>query len=106
MGITKFAADQLGDIVYVDLPEDGKDLSKADVFGSIESVKTAADVYMPCDGKVVEVNSELDSEPQKVGIGAETEGWLVKIEVTNEDDLMKMMDEEAYREFLTTLEDH
>ena len=73
---------------------------------SIESVKTAADVYMPCEGKVTEVNSALESEPQKIGIGAESEGWLVKVAVTNSDNLKKMMDENAYKEFLKSLEDH
>ena len=61
---------------------------------------------MPCDGKVTEVNSALESEPQKIGANAESEGWLVKVSVTNGENIKKMMDENAYQEFLKTLEGH
>lgn len=97
IGISDHAQDHLGDIVYVDLPEVGKSYKKGDVFCTIESVKAASDIYAPVSGKVVEVNEELDSSPEKINDDAEGEGWIAKMEVTNESELDSLMDLEAYK---------
>lgn len=97
VGISDHAQDHLGDIVYVDLPEVGKSLKKGDVFCTIESVKAASDIYAPVSGKIVEVNEELDSSPEKINDDAEGEGWIVRIEVADESELHSLMDLEAYK---------
>jgi len=97
VGISDHAQDHLGDIVYVDLPEVGKSLKKGDVFCTIESVKAASDIYAPISGKVIEVNEELDSSPEKVNDDAEGAGWIAKIEMSNESELDSLMDLEAYK---------
>jgi glycine cleavage system H protein len=102
VGITSHAQEELGDIVYVDLPEVGKEVKKGDVLLSIESVKAASDVYAPISGKIVEVNSELDARPELVNEDAEGEGWLVKIEISNPSELDELMTEEEYKEFLSS----
>ena len=79
VGITDFAQSELGDIVFVDIQTEGETLSKGDVFGTIEAVKTVADAYMPVSGEVVEVNAELDGAPEKVNGDPYGEGWMVKI---------------------------
>ena len=100
VGITVHAQEELGDIVYVDLPEVGKEVKKGDVILSIESVKAATDVYSPVSGKIVEVNNELDGRPELVNEDAEGEGWLVKIELSDPSELDELMSEEKYKEFL------
>ena len=97
IGISDHAQDHLGDIVYVDLPEVGKSYKKGDVFCTIESVKAASDIYAPVSGKVVEVNEELDSSPEKINDDAEGEGWIAKMEISNESELDSLMDLEAYK---------
>ena len=72
---------------------------------AIESVKTAADVYMPCDGKIIKVNDVLEDEPQTLSIGAESEGWLMEMEINDTAQLDSLLDEKAYLEYLDTLED-
>ncbi len=83
--------------MYVDLPEVGKSYKKGDVFCTIESVKAASDIYAPVSGKVVEVNEELDSSPEKINDDAEGEGWIAKMEISNESELDSLMDLEAYK---------
>ena len=97
VGISDHAQDHLGDIVYVDLPEVGKSLKKSEVFCTIESVKAASDIYAPVGGKVIEVNEELDSSPEKINDDAEGAGWIAKIEMSNESELDSLMDLEAYK---------
>ncbi|SHH41525.1 glycine cleavage system protein GcvH [Thermosipho atlanticus] len=100
VGITNHAQEELGDIVYVDLPETGTEVNKGDVLLSIESVKAASDVYAPVSGKIVEINSELDSSPELVNEDAEGKGWLVKIEFSNPSELEELLSEEEYKKFL------
>jgi len=97
VGISDHAQDHLGDIVYVDLPEVGKSLKKGEVFCTIESVKAASDIYAPVSGKIIEINEELDSSPEKINDDAEGAGWIVKIEMSNESELDSLMDLEAYK---------
>ncbi|MBO8160152.1 MAG: glycine cleavage system protein GcvH [Thermosipho sp. (in: Bacteria)] len=100
IGITNHAQEELGDIVYVDLPEVGKEVKKGEVLLAIESVKAATDVYAPVSGKVVEVNSELDASPELVNEDAEGNGWLVKLEFSNPEELKELLTEDEYKEFL------
>jgi glycine cleavage system H protein len=98
IGISDFAQHQLGDIVFVELPEVADEIAKGDVFGVIESVKAASDSYLPVGGKVVEVNSALEDEPELINQDA-YENWIVKIEMEDEGDLSGLMSPEAYEEF-------
>jgi glycine cleavage system H protein len=82
IGITDFAQGELGDIVYVDISSVGKQVSTGDVFGTVEAVKTVSDLYMPVDGKVLEVNALLDGSPEKVNEDPYGDGWMIKAELT------------------------
>ncbi len=98
LGITDFAQAALGDIVFVELPEIGRSLAKGDTFGVVESVKTVADLHAPTSGKVVAVNSELESGPDlcnKDPYGT----WVVKLQVANVNELKSLMDAKKYSEF-------
>uniref|UniRef100_A0A7S3F4F3 Glycine cleavage system H protein n=1 Tax=Prasinoderma singulare TaxID=676789 RepID=A0A7S3F4F3_9VIRI len=96
VGISDFAQEELGDVVYVELPEEGTELAKGDSFATIESVKAASDVYMPLSGTVTEVNSELTDEPSKVNEDAYGSGWLIKMKVASAGEVDEMMDSAAY----------
>eukprot|EP00892_Ulva_mutabilis_P008773 jgi/Ulvmu1/6268/UM028_0126.1 len=96
VGISDFAQGELGDVVYVELPEVGKDLEKQNTFGVVESVKTASDVYAPVSGKVVMVNSDLEDEPGKVNQGPHDSGWLIKIKMSNPSEVDGLLDSDAY----------
>lgn len=99
IGITDFAQDQLGDIVYVDISvEEGEDISAGDIFGSIEAVKTVSDLFMPVSGKLVEINAALEDAPETVNSDPYTDGWILKIELTDDSDLDSLMDAAAYSE--------
>eukprot|EP00619_Florenciella_sp_RCC1007_P005903 CAMPEP_0205921498 /NCGR_PEP_ID=MMETSP1325-20131115/12898_1 /ASSEMBLY_ACC=CAM_ASM_000708 /TAXON_ID=236786 /ORGANISM="Florenciella sp., Strain RCC1007" /LENGTH=160 /DNA_ID=CAMNT_0053289331 /DNA_START=15 /DNA_END=497 /DNA_ORIENTATION=+ len=99
MGITAHAADALGDIVFVDLPDVGSEFDQGESFGSVESVKAASDVYAPVAGEIVEVNEELDDNPGVVNESADGEGWFAKIKISDASQLDGLMGEEAYAEF-------
>ncbi|PNR92310.1 glycine cleavage system protein GcvH [Petrotoga sp. 9PWA.NaAc.5.4] len=94
VGISKKAAEELGDITYVDLPEIGKEVKKGEVLCSIESVKSAEDVYVPVSGKIVEINNELEDKPELINEDAEGKGWIVKIEVSDTSELNELLDED------------
>lgn len=97
IGITDFAQNELGDIVYVDIASKDKKLEAETVFGTVEAVKTVSDLFLPVAGTVTEVNSLLDSEPEKVNTDPYGEGWMVKMKMDNPDDVNKLMDAEAYK---------
>ena len=99
VGITVHAQDALGDVVYVDLPEVGKTYARGDVAGVVESVKAAADVFMPVAGEVTEVNEALRSDPSLANSDPLGQGWFFKVKVANAAELEGMMDETAYSEF-------
>ncbi len=103
VGISKYAQEQLGDIVYVELPEIGKKLAKGDEAAVVESVKAASEVYAPVAGEVVAVNQTLADEPAKVNESPEVSGWFVKLKPANPGDLDALMDESAYKAFLETI---
>jgi len=103
VGITDYAQSQLGDVVYVELPEVGKALAQGDEAAVVESVKAASEVFAPVSGTVEAVNDVLADEPGKINESAEAEGWFLKMRLTATDELGELMDEEAYRAFVETL---
>jgi glycine cleavage system H protein len=100
VGITAYAADELGDIVYVELPEVGRRLAAAEVFGVIESVKTASDLYAPVAGEVVAVNEALASSPELVNQDPYGEGWMVRLRLDDPGAADGLLDAAAYREHI------
>ncbi len=100
VGITDFAQRELGDIVYIEIESEGEDLAQEDVFGTVEAVKTVADLFMPISGKVVEVNAGLEDAPETLNTDPTGEGWLVKIEVTDASQLDALMDAAAYKDLI------
>ena len=104
IGITAFAQDALGDLVYVELPELGKKLVRGDDFAVVESVKTAAEVYTPVSGEVVGVNDNLSGDPELIKKSLD-EGWIAKIKMDDAAEIAGLMDKEAYDKFLAE-QDH
>ena len=102
-GISIYAAEQLGDVVYVELPEIGKEVRAGAAMAVVESAKAASDVYAPLSGKVIGVNSELVGRPELVNASSEQEGWLVQIQVSNPQEQSALMDGAAYQAFLKGL---
>jgi len=100
VGITDYAQSQLGDIVFVDIQTEGEDLELGDVFGAIEAVKTVADAIMPLSGTVMEVNPELEVEPQCVNSDPYGEGWMIKIECSNPSEIDQLLSADSYRQLL------
>ena len=99
VGITEHAQDALGDVVFVELPEVGKTYAQKDVAGVVESVKAAADVYMPVSGEVVEVNQALADEPSLANSDPMGAGWFFKVRLSQPDEVAALMDEAAYDTF-------
>ena len=103
IGITDYAQDQMGDLVYVELPEVGNEISEGDVIGSIESVKAVSDLNVPVSGTIIEVNEALPDGPEKMNQSPYEEGWIAKIEMSDLSELAQLLDADAYREFVATL---
>jgi len=99
VGITSFAQDELGEVVFVELPEVGQTFAVGDELGTIESVKAVAEIYSPVTGEVVAVNDSLDAEPERVNADVYGEGWLVELRYSGEEELGKLIDAEAYEKF-------
>ncbi|XP_019640413.1 PREDICTED: uncharacterized protein LOC109482151 [Branchiostoma belcheri] len=100
IGITYHAQDKLGEMVFVELPEVGEELSKGDACGCVESVKEVRDLYAPVSGECVEVNLALQEEPTLVNSSPYDDGWIIKMKLSNPEELDDMMDEEAYQAYL------
>ncbi len=96
IGITDFAQQELGDIVYVELPEVGDDFERGDEFGTVEAVKTVSELYMPVSGTVTAVNEALEDAPELVNDDPYGEGWMIEIELANPDEAGELMDADAY----------
>jgi glycine cleavage system H protein len=103
IGITDYAQEQLGDVVYVELPEVGKAVAAGDEAAVVESVKAASEVYAPVSGEVIEVNGDLEGAPGGVNEDAMGRGWFVRIKLSDASELGKLMDEDAYKAFLEGL---
>ena len=103
VGITDYAQGQLGDIVFVDVPAEGRQLSKGDEAAVVESVKAASDVYTPVSGTVLEGNAALADQPDLVNSDADGEGWFFRITLSDESELEELMDEAAYEAFVAKL---
>ncbi len=99
-GITDYAQDQLGEIVYVELPAVGDKISKDDAFGVVESVKAVSDIYAPVSGTVVEVNQELPESPEMINEDPYGDGWLVKVKVSDPSELDDLLDHDEYEELV------
>lgn len=100
VGITDFAQGELGDIVYLDIATSGKELAQHDVFGTVEAVKTVSDLYMPVSGKVSTVNPLLDSNPEKVNEDPYGDGWMIKIDISNVEEIDGLLSADAYKELI------
>lgn len=97
IGITDFAQGELGDIVYLDINTVGQDLKQHDVFGTVEAVKTVSDLFMPLSGNLMEMNKGLDSAPEKVNSDPYGEGWMVKVKISNKEEVNGLLTAEQYQ---------
>lgn len=100
VGITDYAQNQLGDIVFVDITTEGETLAKGEVFGTIEVVKTVSDLFLPIGGEILEVNPLLEENPELVNKDPYGEGWLIKIRPTNPEEMNELLDAEAYKQLI------
>jgi glycine cleavage system H protein len=100
IGITEYAQEELGDIVYVELPEVGEKVVKDDPFGAVESVKAVSDVYAPISGAVLEVNDVLPDSPETINDDPYGDGWMIKVEISDMDDLKDLMSADEYAEYV------
>lgn len=101
IGITDHAQSSLGDIVYVELPQEGETLTKDETFGVVESVKAVSDCYAPISGTVKEINTPVSDSPETINEDCYGEGWMVKIEISDKSELDGLMDAKGYEEFVT-----
>ena len=100
VGITDFAQRELGDIVYIEVETIGEKLNADDVFGTVEAVKTVSDLFLPMTGKIIEFNESLDSSPEDVNTDPYGNGWMVKIEIQNIDELDNLLSADQYKELI------
>ncbi len=96
VGVTDFAQSELGDIVYVDISAEGKELKAGEIFGTVEAVKTVSDLFLPIAGTILEINSSLEKHPELINTDPYGEGWMIKIEIKTSADLAELIDAEAY----------
>ena len=97
IGITDFAQSELGDIVYVEVETVGESLEKDEVFGTVEAVKTVSDLFLPLSGEILEFNEALEDEPEMVNEEPYGKGWMVKMKISNQDEIKDLMDAETYK---------
>ena len=100
VGITDYAQHELGDVVYVDLPEVGDTFEASEPFGSVESVKAVSEVFSPVSGEVIEVNETLENTPELVNQSPHQKAWMIKIRITNAEELKELLSAEEYEEYL------
>ena len=105
VGITDYAQDRLGDVVYVELPAVGDKVSKEDAFGVVESVKAVSDIYAPVSGKVLEVNDDLPDNPNMINEDPYGDGWLIKVEMNDPEEVDELMTAEEYKEYIAEEEE-
>lgn len=97
IGITHFAQGELGDIVYVEIETEGEELEREAIFGTVEAVKTVSDLFMPLSGKVIEVNSALESAPESVNQTPYEAGWMIKVEISDATEVDELLSADAYK---------
>jgi len=100
IGISDYAQHELGDIVYVELPNEGEEITAGEAFGSIEAVKAVEDLIAPVSGEVIAVNTDLEDEPEKINDSPYEDGWLIKIKLRNENELDKLMPADEYEKII------
>ena len=100
IGITEFAQSELGDIVFIDIDTLGEELDVEEVFGTVEAVKTVSDLFMPISGKVLEVNEKIESEPELINNDPYGEGWIIKIDVKDMEELNLLLNAEDYKKLI------
>ena len=101
VGITEFAQGELGDIVFVELPNIDDSFDQNDVFGTIEAVKTLADLYIPVSAKIIEINEKLEDQPELINSDPYNDGWIVKIELNNTNQIESLLDLDAYNKLIS-----
>ena len=97
VGVTDFAQSELGDIVFVEIETEGESMSKEEVFGTIEAVKTVSDLFMPVSGEIIEFNKGLESNPEAVNTDPYGDGWMIKVRLTDTSEVAELLDAEAYK---------
>ena len=100
IGITDFAQGELGDIVYVEVETVDETMSMEEVFGTVEAVKTVSDLFLPLSGEIIEFNESLETEPEKVNSDPYGEGWMIKVRISNPDEVDQLLDDSAYKEII------
>lgn len=100
IGVTDYAQDELGDVVFVEINEVGEKLKAEDSFGNVESIKTVSELYLPISGEIIEVNETLEDKPEKINTSPYDAGWLIVLKPNSLDDVEKMMTKDAYADFL------
>ena len=100
IGITDFAQGELGDIVYIDIDSIGNELDGNEIFGTVEAVKTVSDLFLPIKGKVLEINSDIESTPEIVNEDPYGKGWIIKIEIPEDQDISNLLSDEEYRNMI------
>ena len=97
IGVTDFAQSELGDIVYVEVETVGDTMDKDEVFGTVEAVKTVSDLFLPLSGEIIEFNDSLESEPEKVNTDPYGDGWMIKLKLSNPDEIAELLDDAGYK---------
>ena len=100
IGVTDFAQGELGDVVFLEIETEGESLAKGEIFGTIEAVKTVSDLYMPLDGKVMEVNPALEDKPELINSNPFDEGWMIRLKLSDTSQLENLLSAEAYTELI------
>ena len=100
IGITDFAVGSLGDIVFVELPQKGTQINQFSTFGEVESVKAASEIYTPISGEIIEINENLETEPELLNNSPYENGWLIKVKMSDPTEIEKLMDSKAYEQFV------
>ena len=100
VGITNFAQGELGDIIFVELPEVGDSFEKDDVFGTIEAVKTVADLFMPVSGEIISVNSNIEDNPELINTDPHNDGWIIKIKIKDSSEIKSLLTEDKYKDLI------
>ena len=101
VGITEFAQQELGDIVYVEIDSNNNEIPSGEVFGTVEAVKTVSDLFMPLTGTITEINPVLDKEPEKVNTDPYGDGWMIKLKISDNDQVKELLDAGAYEKLVS-----